>query len=154
MDYKYIEQLLERYFNCETTLSEEEILRTFFSQKDVPIGLLKYKDLFCYEYQNKKLETLSEDFDKRLTAIIEEPKPIKAHRMTIPQRLMPLFKAAAIVAIFLTLQNAFQVAFKQDVSQDDTNSIQQTSSGKPVALGDSVKVDTLKNLPEEIPLLK
>ena len=36
MDYKYIEQLLERYFNAETSLEEESILRTFFSQTDVP----------------------------------------------------------------------------------------------------------------------
>ena len=30
MDYKYIEQLLERYWEGETTLQEEAILRTFF----------------------------------------------------------------------------------------------------------------------------
>ena len=30
MDYKYIEQLLERYWNCETSLEEEQILRAFF----------------------------------------------------------------------------------------------------------------------------
>ena len=32
MDYKYIEQLLERYWACETTLEEEQILRAFFLQ--------------------------------------------------------------------------------------------------------------------------
>ena len=37
MDYKYIKQLLERYWKCETSLEEEEILRTFFSQKDIPV---------------------------------------------------------------------------------------------------------------------
>jgi len=36
MDYKYIEQLLERYWRCETSLQEEEILRLFFSQEEVP----------------------------------------------------------------------------------------------------------------------
>ena len=51
MDYKYIEQLLERYFQCETTLKEEEILRTFFSQEDVPVWLVKYQTLFTYEAQ-------------------------------------------------------------------------------------------------------
>ena len=29
MDYKYIEQLLERYWQGETTLQEENILRSF-----------------------------------------------------------------------------------------------------------------------------
>ena len=46
MDYKYIEQLLERYWQCETTLQEESILRTFFSQEDVPASLMQYKALF------------------------------------------------------------------------------------------------------------
>ena len=35
MDYKYIEQLLENYWQGETTLQEERILRNFFSQEDV-----------------------------------------------------------------------------------------------------------------------
>ena len=38
MDYKYINQLLERYWAAETTLEEEKILRTFFSQTDIPVG--------------------------------------------------------------------------------------------------------------------
>ena len=46
MDYKYIEQLLERYWEGETTLQEEAILRTFFNQEDVPAGLMKYKSFF------------------------------------------------------------------------------------------------------------
>ena len=49
MDYKYIKQLLERYWNCETSLEEEDILRTFFSQEDIPSELESYKALFTYE---------------------------------------------------------------------------------------------------------
>ena len=30
MDYKYIEQLIERYWECETSQQEEDILRAFF----------------------------------------------------------------------------------------------------------------------------
>ena len=47
MDYKYIEQLLERYWQCETTLEEEGILRTFFGQKDIPAELRPYQALFA-----------------------------------------------------------------------------------------------------------
>ena len=106
MDYKYIEQLLERYFQCETTLKEEDILRTFFSQDDVPVWLLKYQTLFNYETQ--KEQPLGNDFDERILAAIEEEQPVKAQVVTLTQRLMPLFKAAAIVAIILTLGNAAQ----------------------------------------------
>ena len=49
MDSKYIEQLLERYWQCETSLEEEAELRAFFSGSDVPKHLLRYKDLFVYQ---------------------------------------------------------------------------------------------------------
>ena len=58
MDYKYIEQLLERYWNCETSLEEEDILRTFFSQKDIPAELLPYQALFAYGQTEKKANVL------------------------------------------------------------------------------------------------
>ena len=53
MDYKYIEQLLERYWQCETSLQEESILRSFFSQEEVPAELQQYKALFTYEIQKE-----------------------------------------------------------------------------------------------------
>ena len=43
MDYKDIEQLLERYWQCETSIEEEATLRDFFSKEDVPAHLLRYK---------------------------------------------------------------------------------------------------------------
>lgn len=106
MDYKYIEQLLERYFQCETTLKEEEILHTFFSQEEVPERLEKYQTLFrCMAH---KEEPLGDDFDQRMLAMIDQEQPVKARVLTMTQRLMPLFKAAAAVAIILTLGNAAQ----------------------------------------------
>ena len=106
MDYKYIEQLLERYFQCETTLKAEETLRTFFSQEDVPVWLMKYQALFSYEAQEE--QPLGDEFEERILTMIEQQEPVKARVLTMTQRLMPLFKAAAIVAIILTLGNAAQ----------------------------------------------
>ena len=68
MDYKYIEQLLERYFKCETSLEEERILRTFFSQKDVPVTLLPYRDLFMYEQSGMEEESNKLHFFKHFSA--------------------------------------------------------------------------------------
>ena len=88
MDYKYIEQLLERYWNAETSLEEESILRTFFSQKDIP-----------------------------------------AEMEHLPQRLMPLFKAAAVVAIILTLGGALQAPWDSTWNTpEDYAAIQQVDT--------------------------
>ncbi len=145
MDYKYIEQLLERYWNCETSLEEEQILRAFFSQKDVPAGLLKYRDLFVYEQTETKVDVLGEAFDERMMALTGETKPVKARTISLADRFMPLFKAAAAVAIFLTLGNAAQVAFKGDAKPEaGVAAYGDTQAGPSVALGDTAKVDTLQ----------
>ena len=106
MDYKYIKQLLDRYWKCETSLAEEDILRTFFSQSTVPSELLRYRELFTYGQLNKETDVLSDDFDERVLSVIDEPAPVKARTITMTHRLKPFFKAAAVVAIFLTLGNA------------------------------------------------
>ena len=46
LDYKYIEQLLERYWQCLTSVEEEHILCHFFSQEEVPAHLQRYVP-FC-----------------------------------------------------------------------------------------------------------
>ena len=85
MDYKYIEQLLERYWNCETSLEEEQILRSFFRQKEVPAHLLRYKQLFAYQDVEKE-KGLGDDFDTRILTRIERPV-VKAQRLTMRTRL-------------------------------------------------------------------
>ena len=147
MDYKYINQLLERYWNCETSLEEECILRAFFSQKDVPAELRQYQPLFAYQQLEAKEKHLDADFDNRLLAMIEEDEPIKvkARTITLTQRLKPLFKAAAVVAIFLTLGNAAQESFQtQQPSTTGMAGYNKVEKGASVALRDSAAIDTIK----------
>ncbi|MCR5644544.1 MAG: pyruvate ferredoxin oxidoreductase [Prevotella sp.] len=123
MDYKFIEQLVERYFEGQTTLQEEEILRIFFSQEELPAGMESVAALFAMEQTDRQMEMLSEDFDVRMLEMIgketQEPKTltVKAKTISFTQRLIPLFKAAAIVAIILTLGNAAQAPW--DRGYDD-----------------------------------
>ena len=115
MDYKYIEQLLERYWRCETSLQEEEILRMFFSQEDIPAALLPYRHLFAYAQSEKTEEVLGDDFDRKVLGRIEEEEPVKARVITMRQRFMPLFK------------------------------VEKPQEGPSVAKADSVKGDTLQH---------
>ena len=104
MDYKYIEQLMERYWNAETSTEEESILRSFFSQENIPAEMEQWRSLFVADEPK-----LSNDFDARILAMInEEAQPVKAKEVKLTQRLIPLFKAAAVVAIILTLGGALQ----------------------------------------------
>ena len=63
MNAQQIEQLLQRYWDAETTVEEEGQLRQFFNGNDVPQHLMRYKDLFVYE-KFMQDEHLSEDFNE------------------------------------------------------------------------------------------
>ena len=143
MDYKYIDQLLERYWSGETTLEEEQILRSFFSQPDVPAEMAKYRSLFLYEQTEPKTDVLGDDFDERILSMIDEQPAVRARVVTLRQRLVPLFKAAAIVAIILTLSNAAQVSFMPK-EQVTVSTVDHLHHGANVAMGDSSRIDTLK----------
>ena len=113
MDYKYIEQLLERYWACETSLQEEQILRTFFQQEEVPAHLMPYKAVFDVR-QEQAEQTLGEDFDARILQITEG-ESVRALPLQGGLRrgnfLRPLFQAAGLVALILTIGMAAQRSF-------------------------------------------
>lgn len=115
MDYKYIEQLLERYWICESSEAEERILRDFFAQEEIPAHLVRYRSLFEYE-RSAAAESLDAEFDARVCALAEV-KPqivVKAQRLTMARRLRPFCRAAASVAVALLLGNAAQHSFNRE----------------------------------------
>ena len=143
MDYKYIEQLLERYWQCETSLEEEGILRAFFSQSGIPAELQQYQALFSYEHTEKHSAVLGEEFDEKMMSMIDQAEPVKAKTITMTHRLMPLFKAAAVVAIILTLGNAMQVPF--DKGYAGSVAEETVGQGVSVALkGDAAIIDSMR----------
>lgn len=127
MNYQYIEQLLERYFECQTTLQEEQILRSFFAQEDVPGHLLQYAELFQFEAEACK-ETLGDDFDQRIIVMVEgeekhEEKAAKARVVRLMPRFTPFFKAAALVAIALTIGNATERALSDQAEEGSEDAV-------------------------------
>lgn len=108
MDYKYIEQLIGRYFECESTLEEERILRDFFSQEQVPEHLQQWQPLFKAQTQLSDAH-LDDSFDQRLLGLIDEHH-VAARRITLAQRIYPLYKAAAVVAFAIVVGTAVEHA--------------------------------------------
>ena len=160
MDCKYIEQLLERYWQCETSLEEEAQLRAFFNGSDVPEHLLRYKDLFVYQQLQQEVG-LGADFDARVLAEVET-SVVKAKRLTLTARFVPLFKAAAVVAVVLSLGNVMQHSFYSDIKEvaaADTIGKQITTPS--VALSGDVTItheqqilDSLQRIDKKVELKK
>ena len=125
MDYKYIDQLLERYWQCLTTLEEERILRAFFEQEDVPAHLLQWREWFVYPQAELQEQGLGDDFE---------------------ERLRPLTRAAAVVAIVLTLGNAIQISLDKPRSNKDSNE-EGITENATMAKNDSILTDSAKQVP-------
>lgn len=131
MDYKYIQQLVERYFDGETTLEEEQILRSFFRQENVPAQLKVYQDLFRYEDEAGKME-LGDDFDAKILEAVGQPV-VKARSISLKARLQPFYRAAAIVAIVLTVGNAAQRSFTDSSDEEMTGESYTSTFTEPAA---------------------
>ena len=110
-----IEELLERYFNADTTVSEERALREYFRSGDVPAHLQKYCALFG------AMESL--------TADEEIPKAKQPGRVVRFYRsLYPLFRAAACVAVILTVA----MAAEQGMSKDEETTVLTPANSQTV----------------------
>lgn len=145
MDYKYIEQLLARYWDCETSQEEEEILRSFFRQKEVPAHLRRYQSLFLYQIEEKETG-LGDDFDAHILAQVEKPV-VKAIRLTVRARLMPLYKAAATIAVLFVMGSVMQRSLQ---SEEEvvlvSDEYRQTTSDPQVAYEPTLPIDTVKKI--------
>lgn len=143
MNAQQIEQLLQRYWDCKTTVEEERQLRQFFNGNDVPQHLMRYKDLFVYE-EFMQEEQLSKNFDERLLKRIELPV-VKAKSISILSRLAPIAKAAAAVAMLLVLGNLAERTLLQDYHQMAVNdTIGQQITSPSMALGDDAESGELQ----------
>ena len=60
-----IEQLLEKYYEGNTTLQEEEALSDFFLGGDVPEHLAMHKPVFACFDEALKLEMQDTDFEQK-----------------------------------------------------------------------------------------
>ena len=73
MDSKKINELLSKYWNCETSLEEEAELREHFKTGNVPDELKETAPLFRYFEENKKKSLNDISFDRQVMQKIQGP---------------------------------------------------------------------------------
>ena len=98
---EYIDRLLQTYWNCETTVAEEQELRDFFSQDDLPAAWQPYASLFTY-IREEQAVTLSDGFDERLKAAMDKETNVTKKYITI-RIFAPLLRVAASVLLIAGL---------------------------------------------------
>jgi hypothetical protein len=96
-----IEKLLIKYFEGETSLSEERMLREFFLKEDVPAHLLELKEQFGL-YESEAKEELPSDFDEKLFEEID-----RKDRSRRTGRRMTIYYISGVAATILILITVF-----------------------------------------------
>ena len=91
--YEHVEELLKRFFEGETTNTEEQCLYEFFAGKDIPEHLTKYKPVFVYFNEGIKEE------------LCEMKAEVPVRRMQNKKWI--LWSCAAAVLLVLVLLNPF-----------------------------------------------
>jgi hypothetical protein len=74
MNIRPINQLIDKYFDGNTSIAEERQLRNFFLKEDVPGNLLPLKDYFVYLNTEKNTDKLDDNFDAKILDEISNGK--------------------------------------------------------------------------------
>ncbi len=131
MDSKKIEALLEKYWSCETSLEEEQILKEYFLSKDVDEEFSDSSVLFQYytEEKNKQAEPILSD--KNIMDLVQSKTDKRVARETKKgnQHYLPGFgmlsKIAAVLVIGISI--TFYM-YREQVKEEAVASILQTDT--------------------------
>ena len=132
MNSREAEQLLEKYWKCETSLEEENALRQYFAGEDLPDHLQKFSKMFIF-FDKERKSVLDESFDPKILDRINKVK----NRNIVP---LPStwYKVAAAVLLIISLV----VINRQfiGVRQKATEVVQDTFADPEKALEETKKM--------------
>ena len=131
MDSKNLEQLLEKYWNCETTLEEEQQLRTFFQNGSIPDAMKDTTTLFRF-FEAEKNKTLQENFEKTVTKELRQRQGGKIISMVS-------FANIARIAAGVLVMVVATYFIRQEVRKSYPQELQDTYSDPKMALEETKK---------------
>ncbi len=99
MDIKEIKVLLEKYFEGETTLEEDQVLLDYFSGENIDSKFRPYQQQFLLLQSGREPLPFDPDFENRLAVLIEAEQqlPVRAHK----SRWITRFAVAATIAVLI-----------------------------------------------------
>jgi hypothetical protein len=116
MNFEKINNLLIKYFDGDTSLAEENILRGYFSSKNVDEQFAKYQPYFSALNKEKNIKT-SEALTTKIDAISTPKRPV----MQVVKSTHYWWKMAATVALIIVGTWAVAKQFKPKESPQIAN---------------------------------
>lgn len=101
MENRIIKDLLEKFYEGQTSLPEEQILKEFFLQDTLPVEFQADRDVFLLFLESSTSEVLGEEFDEQIMELIKD-REIRA-----PGRNRILYIASGIAAGFTILVGTY-----------------------------------------------
>jgi hypothetical protein len=101
MDSKNIQALLEKYWNCETSLEEEQQLKDYFRGREIPEQLKETAALFQYFDDHKKKALKDSSFDREVLKKVKSSKDGKVVSIFYNSLKIAAGIAVLVVATFL-----------------------------------------------------
>lgn len=127
MDSKRLEELLHRYWECETSLEEEQELQQYFSTEPVPEQWKEAATLFQYFEKQRKL-AVTANFEESVVSRIRAPKGKMASLVQISLRIAAGV-AVVLAAVFFVRQeireNSNELVF-EDTYDDPEKALEET----------------------------
>lgn len=125
MDSNRIEEMLNRYWNCETSLEEEQQLRDYFKGKEIPDQLKETAALFQYFEVQKKQELTDPGFDKQ---VLKKTRAPKGKMVSLVYNAMRIAAgiAALVLATFLIRNEMLKGKMEEDTYEDPKLAFEET----------------------------
>jgi hypothetical protein len=94
MNEEELNRLIEKYYNGDSTEEEEDVLRNYFRQSDIPEGYETEKEIFSFYTESVDYIAPSVDFEARILAGIDSSGRKKGLQ-NFKKYILPLMSTAA-----------------------------------------------------------
>lgn len=129
MDSKRLEQLIEKYWSCETTLEEEQELKAYFGQGEIPEQFQDSGLLFQYLSQEKKKSVGSRLTDESiLEKLTADETSAAAPQPTKTEHYIPWFGTLSKIAAVLVVALGIVFYINREQVKEDTISLLETDT--------------------------
>lgn len=155
MDYNQLEALIKKYWDCETSLEEEERLREWFRTHEVPERFKETAKLFSY-FDEQKQKATDKQFDARLIKNVQTKS--KGRTINLWQTSLRIAAGIAVVAaaIFFVreeVRDQSDLAVIEDPQQaleETKKALMMISKGFSTAEDNAKKINVLNEAEDKV----